>query len=310
MHRPCARPSARTATLLLKAGVPLARVQRVLRHSDPRLTAMTYGHLDVSDMRGGLNDLANAAIGNLPVAARRLLPSNDSPAPRPTDALSDAHPASPGVAPRGPALSEVPEVSTPGDSETAGPTPSTSEEAPWGASGRRFKSCRPDTTKGPVTRTFLGDGPCFFPAARCALRCVFTDSRAAPPLDPRGEPPGRRTSLRRDPGRGRVSLTSHGARLAMARAATDLSASPWARSSPFTICFKYSPSRSGETAARVLGESEGKLVVDAFGGYNVVTMPGGRVRIGCLAHYLERGTIRSECRSTLRSGNIGTSHSR
>ena len=144
MHRPCARPSARTATLLLKAGVPLARVQRVLRHSDPRLTAMTYGHLDVSDMRGGLNDLANAAIGNLPVAARRLLPSNDSPAPRPTDALSDAHPASPGVAPRGPALSEVPEVSTPGDSETAGPTPSTSEEAPWGASGRRFKSCRPD----------------------------------------------------------------------------------------------------------------------------------------------------------------------
>lgn len=50
------------------------------------------------------------------------------------------------------------------------------------------------------------------------------------------------------------------------------------------VAFKYSPSRSGETAARVLGKSEGKLVVDAFGGYNVVTMPDGRIRIGCLAH--------------------------
>ncbi len=66
-----------TATLLLKAGVPLATVQRVLRHTDPRLTAMTYGHLDVSDMRAGLNGLASAALGNLPVAARRLLSSND-----------------------------------------------------------------------------------------------------------------------------------------------------------------------------------------------------------------------------------------
>jgi integrase len=69
-----------TATLLLKALVPLATVQRVLRHTDPRLTAMTYGHLDVSDMRARLNGLATAAIGNLPVAARRLCPSNE---PRP-----------------------------------------------------------------------------------------------------------------------------------------------------------------------------------------------------------------------------------
>jgi hypothetical protein len=38
---------------------------------------MTYGHLDVSDMRAGLNGLATAAIGNLPVAARRLLALND-----------------------------------------------------------------------------------------------------------------------------------------------------------------------------------------------------------------------------------------
>ncbi len=35
-----------TATLLLREGVPLAVVQRVLRHEDPKLTAATYGHLE------------------------------------------------------------------------------------------------------------------------------------------------------------------------------------------------------------------------------------------------------------------------
>jgi integrase len=35
-----------TATLLLQEGVPLAVVQRVLRHEDPKLTAATYGHLE------------------------------------------------------------------------------------------------------------------------------------------------------------------------------------------------------------------------------------------------------------------------
>ena len=46
-----------TATLLLKEGVPLAVVQRVMRHSDPALTADTYGHLDLEDMRRGLDRL-------------------------------------------------------------------------------------------------------------------------------------------------------------------------------------------------------------------------------------------------------------
>jgi len=35
-----------TATLLLREGVPLAVVQKVLRHEDPKLTAQTYGHLE------------------------------------------------------------------------------------------------------------------------------------------------------------------------------------------------------------------------------------------------------------------------
>ena len=46
-----------TATLLLKAGVPLATVQRILRHTDPKITAEVYGHLDLDDMREGLNRL-------------------------------------------------------------------------------------------------------------------------------------------------------------------------------------------------------------------------------------------------------------
>jgi len=42
---------------LLKAGVPLATVQRILRHTDPKITAEVYGHLDLEDMREGLNRL-------------------------------------------------------------------------------------------------------------------------------------------------------------------------------------------------------------------------------------------------------------
>ncbi len=60
-----------TATLLLKAGVPLATVQRILRHTDPKNTAEVYGHLDVGDMREGLSRLHLApAVTDLgPLAA-------------------------------------------------------------------------------------------------------------------------------------------------------------------------------------------------------------------------------------------------
>jgi transposase len=34
----------------------------------------------------------------------------------------------------------------------------------------------------------------------------------------------------------------------------------------------------------VLGASRGALVVDGYTGYNEVTQPGGRERIGCWAH--------------------------
>lgn len=46
-----------TATLLLKAEVPLATVQRILRHTDPAITSEIYGHLDLDDMRKAVNKL-------------------------------------------------------------------------------------------------------------------------------------------------------------------------------------------------------------------------------------------------------------
>ena len=44
-----------TITLLLKAGVPLATVQRILCHSDPAITSEVYGHLDVEEMGKSLD---------------------------------------------------------------------------------------------------------------------------------------------------------------------------------------------------------------------------------------------------------------
>ena len=47
---------------------------------------------------------------------------------------------------------------------------------------------------------------------------------------------------------------------------------------------RLQPRRAGETASRVLGDSEGVLVVDGYTGYNQVTLPGRRQRAGCNAH--------------------------
>jgi len=68
-----------TATLLLKAGVPLATVQRILRHSDSAITTEVYGHLDVEDMRKGLNPLAFGPA--VPRPAQALLAAGAEPSP-------------------------------------------------------------------------------------------------------------------------------------------------------------------------------------------------------------------------------------
>ncbi|MBX7096454.1 MAG: site-specific integrase [Myxococcaceae bacterium] len=56
-----------TATLLLKAEVPLATVQRVLRHTDPSITSEIYGHLDLDDMRKAVNKLSFKPTGTSPL---------------------------------------------------------------------------------------------------------------------------------------------------------------------------------------------------------------------------------------------------
>ncbi len=50
------------------------------------------------------------------------------------------------------------------------------------------------------------------------------------------------------------------------------------------ISYRYSPSRSGETPVAVLGGTKGFLISDGYTGYNKVTTPEGRERVGCIAH--------------------------
>ena len=46
-----------TATLLARGGAPLVVAQRILRHSDPRLTANVYSRVDLGDLRDGINKI-------------------------------------------------------------------------------------------------------------------------------------------------------------------------------------------------------------------------------------------------------------
>lgn len=54
------------------------------------------------------------------------------------------------------------------------------------------------------------------------------------------------------------------------------------------IAYRFSATRSGQTAQGVLAGTKGTLVVDAYTGYNRVTQPEGRDRAGCNAH-MRRG---------------------
>lgn len=58
----------------------------------------------------------------------------------------------------------------------------------------------------------------------------------------------------------------------------------WAFVTRDLVVYRYALSRSGDTPKKILGESQGRLVVDQHTGYNAVTRPGRRTRAGCLAH--------------------------
>src|SRR5712692_5193490 len=54
------RHNRHTATLLLKARVPMYAVQKILRHADIKTTVGIYGHLDIEDSREALKSMPAA----------------------------------------------------------------------------------------------------------------------------------------------------------------------------------------------------------------------------------------------------------
>jgi len=58
----------------------------------------------------------------------------------------------------------------------------------------------------------------------------------------------------------------------------------WTFLSELYTVYVYSPSRSGDTAKKVLGGTTGSLTVDGYTGYNIVTDVEGRERTGCWSH--------------------------
>lgn len=61
-----------TAALLLKAKVPLAFVQKVMRNSDPAITSNVYGNIGLTDLRDAVN-----LIGNMVKPHLRLVAENE-----------------------------------------------------------------------------------------------------------------------------------------------------------------------------------------------------------------------------------------
>lgn len=50
------------------------------------------------------------------------------------------------------------------------------------------------------------------------------------------------------------------------------------------VAYVFAASRSGDVPKSVLGDTRGTLQVDAYSGYNVVCVPDGRDRVGCMGH--------------------------
>jgi integrase len=63
-----------TATLMLKSGASLAVVQRMLGHTDPNVTANTYGHLDLDDLRRGVERLSFGGVVEAEAPPAEVLP--------------------------------------------------------------------------------------------------------------------------------------------------------------------------------------------------------------------------------------------
>lgn len=82
-----------TATLLLRMGVPMAVVQRILRHAKIALTVELYGHLDIGDMREAMNRMPDAEEAAVEAAAKRA--ANFPDQPRTSAAAAEKTPSDP-----------------------------------------------------------------------------------------------------------------------------------------------------------------------------------------------------------------------
>ncbi len=84
-----------TASLLTMAGVPITAVQRVLRHSDPRLTANTYSHLAPDFLQGQIDTLKFGEADEVGSDVTPLLPDPEEEEPDP-EATKEESPGKPG----------------------------------------------------------------------------------------------------------------------------------------------------------------------------------------------------------------------
>jgi hypothetical protein len=88
-----------TASLLMMAGADLAAVQRIMRHTDPRITTEFYGHLAPGYLRGAIDRLAFEASAPPPEGATRAAAGGSGERPNDPDPLPDPIPLRPFAAP-------------------------------------------------------------------------------------------------------------------------------------------------------------------------------------------------------------------
>ena len=88
-----------TASLLMMAGADLPAVQRIMRHTDPRITTELYGHLAPGYLRGAIDRLAfESQPPGVDEAARAAAGTTTTP-PDDADPLPDPIPLRPFAAP-------------------------------------------------------------------------------------------------------------------------------------------------------------------------------------------------------------------
>jgi len=58
----------------------------------------------------------------------------------------------------------------------------------------------------------------------------------------------------------------------------------WALVGADIVAYVFSETRGGETASRLIGDTQGHLIVDGYAGYNASIRAEGRTRVGCWAH--------------------------